>query len=659
MNDILTRARGRPRWGAAAVIGMITVAGMAAAPLAFAQTSGIGATNSQPVMQSPGFFQSVFSMPGSGTDGSGASLSQQITCAVFGILDSFGILHAQSGCTPTSTFPFPIPGGTDGRGTLSVVKVVQGGTSTPEMFTLRVSGGHASPSSFAGNAAGTNVKIDARSAYSVSEDASSTSYIPTYSAGCSGTMPWAGFRTCVVTNTFTAPTTTPTTTPSTGSIEIVKTLSGMASTSTTTAADFLLHLHRVMNATSSNPTMTDVAGSPQPGSATGTIYADLPFGTYHVEEATTTSFTPSFSGACDSTGMITLSSTGTRVCTVTNTFKAPTTTPTTTPQTASIRVIKKVVNTGASTTSATSSPADFMLSLKNASSTDVTGSPHAGSATGTLYADLPFGTYRVSETGSTTSSYTPTYSGDCSVNGTISLTATGTKTCTLTNTWAPTTTPTTTPQTGALEIFKIVNGGNASSTATSSDFSIHVLNASSTDVSGSPKAGSASGATFWNLPFGTYHVTETTGSTTPSYTHAFSGECSSGGFVTIASSSTKSCTLTNTLATSTATTSRGALKIIKLVDNGTSSSTATSSDFSIHLKNASSTDVAGSPHAGSATGTTYADLPFGIYTISETGFASSTFTPEWSGACDSMGIVTIAGTSTATCTLTNRFATST
>lgn len=555
MNDTSTRARGRPRWGTAAIVGVIALAGMSAAPLAFAQTFGpSGATNSQSVMQSPGFFQSIFNMPGSGTDSSGSSLSQQITCAVFGILDGFGILHAQSGCTPTSTFPFPFPGGNNsGRGTLSVVKVVQGGTSTPAMFTLRVSGGRASPSSFAGNAAGTSVRVDANSAYSVSEDASSsTNYVPSYSAGCSDTMPWGGFRTCVVTNTFVAPTSTPTTTPSTGSIEIIKVLSGMASSSTTTAADFLLHLHRVMDATSSNPTMVDVAGSPQPGSATGTTYSSLTFGTYHVEEtgAATSSFTPSFSGACDSTGMISLSSTGTRICTVTNTFKTPTTTPTTTPETGAIQLIKRVVNTGASTTSATSSPADFMLSLKNASSTDVAGSPHAGSTEGTLYSDLPFGTYRVSETGSTTSSYTPTYSGDCSVSGMISLAATGTKTCTLTNTWTPTTTPTTTPETGALEIFKIVNGGNASSTATSSD-------------------------------------------------------------------------------------------------------------FSIHLKNASSTEVSGSPQPGSATGTTYSLLPFGIYTISETGFASSTFTPEWSGACDSMGIVTIAGTSTATCTLTNRFATST
>ncbi len=504
MNETLTRARGRPV--AAAIAGTVAIALLGAAPLAFAQNAS--ATDSQPTStatttQTPGFFQSVFTLPASGTNASGASLSQQITCAVFGILDSFGILHAQAGCTPTSTFPFPgfpFPGngnngnsgngnGNNGNGnngsgngngngnngghhgsagTLSVKKVVTGTTTPASSFTLKVSGGHASPGSFAASATGTDVSIDRGSSYSVRE-AATDSYKASYSSGCSGTMPWNGTRSCVVTNTWTGTTTATTTTPM-----------------------------------------------------------------------------------------------------------------------GSIRVIKKTDNTDASSTDATSSPSDFMLSLKtasssDASSTDVVGSPHAGSSSGILYTDLPFGSYWLSETGSTTGSYTPTFSGDCDSGGMITLSATATSsTCTLTNTWnGSSTAPTTTPTLGSLEIFKMVdNAGDASSTATSSDFMIHLMtastsDASSTEVAGSPQAGDPTGTTYWNLPLGKYLISET-GDSTSSYVQRFNGDCDSIGAIWITGSSTKSCTLTNTLATSTAT-STGATSTSQDMGSSTASTTEVNS----------------------------------------------------------------------------------
>ena len=83
-------------------------------------------------------------------------------------------------------------------------------------------------------------------------------------------------------------------------------------------------------------------------------------------------------------------------------------------------------------------------------------------------------------------------------------------------------------------------------------------------------------------------------------------------------------------------------------DNG---GTAIADQWSIHVKSGSS-EVTGSPQAGSESGTSYA-LNAGTYTASETGGPSGYTFTGFSGDCDTSGNVTVVAGQTKTCTLTN------
>jgi len=91
------------------------------------------------------------------------------------------------------------------------------------------------------------------------------------------------------------------------------------------------------------------------------------------------------------------------------------------------------------------------------------------------------------------------------------------------------------------------------------------------------------------------------------------------------------------------------LHVIKQVVN-TGSSTAISSDFTLHVKN-SGEDVSGSPAAGTTTpGRSYI-LPLGTYVVSED--ANALYTPSFTGACDSSGSVSLLADDDKTCTIIN------
>src|SRR5204862_521650 len=124
--------------------------------------------------------------------------------------------------------------------------------------------------------------------------------------------------------------------------------------------------------------------------------------------------------------------------------------------------------------------------------------------------------------------------------------------------------------TRAINIIKVVNGTSTSPSA----FTIHLMNPN-TEVNGSPQAGSATGTMYMNMSFGSYNISETGG---PSgFNASFSGDCSSNGHLVLSASSaaTSTCTITNTWATSTNSTTTGSVKVIKLVNGGN----ATSSNF--------------------------------------------------------------------------------
>lgn len=98
-------------------------------------------------------------------------------------------------------------------GVLHVVKNVTNdgpegfaGTSESGDFTISVTGGNPSPSSFAGSSLGTDVIIDAGADYSVSETDGPSGYGVSYSVGCEGTMPEGGEATCTITNNDNEPT---------------------------------------------------------------------------------------------------------------------------------------------------------------------------------------------------------------------------------------------------------------------------------------------------------------------------------------------------------------------------------------------------------------------------------------------------------------------
>jgi hypothetical protein len=78
-----------------------------------------------------------------------------------------------------------------------------------------------------------------------------------------------------------------------------------------TASDFLLHLKLAG---------TDVAGSPHAGTVTpGTEYSVIA-GAYSVSEESTSTYTKSFSGDCDSSGNISLAAGDDKNCTIVNTY---------------------------------------------------------------------------------------------------------------------------------------------------------------------------------------------------------------------------------------------------------------------------------------------------------------------------------------------------
>ncbi len=103
-----------------------------------------------------------------------------------------------------------------------------------------------------------------------------------------------------------------------------------------------------------------------------------------------------------------------------------------------------------------------------------------------------------------------------------------------------------------LLVKKIVVGG----TATPADFMINVM-FQNNHIGGSPKAGSATGTSYNNLTPGVYVVSET--GTPTGYTAAFSGDCDATGKVVLTPNGSATCVITNTFATSTATTTPGCL----------------------------------------------------------------------------------------------------
>lgn len=204
--------------------------------------------------------------------------------------------------------------------------------------------------------------------------------------------------------------------------------------------------------------------------------------------------------------------------------------------------------------------------------------------------------------------YTQTFSGDCDSGGNITLGASTTNTCLITNEEKP----------SRLTVTKVVTNHGLSKTV--SDFTLL--------VDANPVT---SGATnIFNS--GVHTVSEVPDS---SYTATFSGDCNSGGSVTLVPNTTKACTLTNEEKLAS-------IYVTKNVINHGDSKVA--ADFLPY-------------QVGNALGTTTVTLNAtttknsGTYYVSEAKVDN--YTKTYSGDCDANGLVTLTSGATKYCHLTN------
>ena len=213
------------------------------------------------------------------------------------------------------------------------------------------------------------------------------------------------------------------------------------------------------------------------------------------------------------------------------------------------------------------------------------------------------GTYTVSET--TDSNYTQTFSGDCGVGGSITLVGGTTKTCNITNEEK---------LAGIIVNKTVINHGG---TLTLTDFAPYKVGTTTV----------TQGITTY-LNYGTYTVSETVN---PNYTQTFSGDCDSGGSITLVQGVTKTCTITNEEKLATITVNK------VVINHGLAKVAA---DFAPYKLGTRTVSVGVSTTSDS-----------GLYTVSET--ADPNYTQTFSGDCNSSGQVSLVGGTSKTCTITN------
>jgi CSLREA domain-containing protein len=402
-------------------------------------------------------------------------------------------------------------------------------------------------------------------------------YSLSYSTGCSGAIVEGGTNTCTVTVDDIQPKLT------------VKTAVTNDNGGTKAPGDFTLHVRSGG---------ADVAGSPAAGTSTGRLYT-LNAGTYAVAADGLTGY--SLSGMCS----VTLVVGDDKTCTITADDIAP-----------KLKVITIVQNTHGGTAIA----ADFSTHVRQGGR-DVSGSPQAGSGTGTPYT-LSAGDFSVSAEG--VPGYSATGSGACAANGSVTLALGDDKNCTITVAdGAPRLTVTT----------QVVNDNGG--TKVPSDFLAHVRTGVG-DVTGSPQVGTTSG-TLYSLVGGLQYTVAA--DPVSGYTMSISGDCAANGTVTPVVGQPKSCTITANDVAPT-------LTVITTVtnDNG---GTATPAGFTIHVRNGGA-DVGGSPAAGSAGGTTYT-LVAGSYAVAADAVPG--YFTAIGGACAADGSVSLAPGDAKTCTV--------
>ena len=164
---------------------------------------------------------------------------------------------------------------------------------------------------------------------------------------------------------------------------------------------------------------SDVNGSPQPGSETGTVFHVPGTGAYTVTEAPVDGYARSYGGDCDATGSVTLGPGESKTCVLTNDDIEP-----------RLTVVKHVVNDNGGTASA----GDWTMHIKAGDPLiDVNfQSPFPGEDVPGTERTLSAGTFVVSESGGPMG-YAATIGGACALDGTVTLALAQTASCTITN----------------------------------------------------------------------------------------------------------------------------------------------------------------------------------------------------------------------------------
>jgi hypothetical protein len=190
--------------------------------------------------------------------------------------------------------------------------------------------------------------------------------------------------------------------------------------------------------------------------------------------------------------------------------------------------------------------------------------------------------------------------------------------------------------TGTLSVIKQVTNNN-SGTSVAADFNLHVK-LSGSDVASSPAVGLVAPGRSYTLTAGTYTVSEDANT---AYTASFSGDCDSSGNVTMNAGSNLTCTITNDDVAVAAIATTGTITVTKVVVN-TGGGTAVVGSFPLFINGTSATSGVAATLAAPA-----------AYTVTET--ASTNYTGVFSGDCNASGVIDLAVSENATCTLTNTY----
>jgi hypothetical protein len=570
-------------------------------------------------------------------------------------------------------------------GNLIVIKHVVGGTKSADDFTINVTANQtATPSQFVGDENGTGVTIDVpqngTATYDVTE-VEDPSYEAVYAGDCTNiTIAALQQKVCTITNTYVPPVASLTLVKS-----VVNTENGSAvatdwtlyadgptdisgaggvGPSTVTPGDYILtestgparydasawectygtlngNVLTLANGDSAVCTITNTYVPPLKASITifktvtdlfnGGATTDsfeyfvtsasqvvtevfhnvaklFDAGTYTVSESTLPGYVAGDWGGNCVGGTVTVGEDESATCTITNTAVAPSIT------------ITKIVDNGTSKTPKDAGDFDIVLTaddINGIEADDV--KTFAGSVNGTTFT-FDAGSYEVTEPSH--DGYSMQMTGDCS--GTAVLA--DELSCTVTNTYIE-------PTIATVNFVKVVEN-NYGGTASSSDFSFHVVG---TNVDVTVPHGSST-----QLPDGTYTVTENGPS---GYSASYSQFCSFGDFVIGPDDlgESRTCTVTNSDI-------QPELTVIKLVTNDNDTENDVDLLAEDFILGVTGTDVDTPSFAGSETGVVV-KLDAGAFTVTEE--ASAGYVATFSDACAPTGTGTIGIGEKKTCTVTN------